>query len=698
MSESTQLGLGGVPGTPPPGLGASIGPYRLDRLLATGAMGSVYAGVDTRLNRPVAVKLLLAGLAHSPGFAARFEREAAVMARLESPHVIALYDHGRIDGWPYLVSQYAAGGDLGHLIARHRQLPGPLAAQICAQVADALAAAHSVGVIHRDVKPSNVLLRDERLDRPHAYLGDFGVAHTDASGLTQPGSIAGTWNYLAPERAAGDPGSLASDLYALGCLLYESLTGRPPYAGSDVEVALAHVSGPIPQLAGNDDFTRRANAILARLLAKDPAARPHRAAEVRDQLQLLSGRVEHFAPARVVPQRRARRPRRRAVLAGVSAGVLVAALAAGGVWWTTSGGDSPSADEPTKGPAITGDLDRDGRGDVVWGSGVGSIGLVNNSADSSENDLLLTSATDAFRAPRRITPGKGQLIGDVNGDGYADLVQVSGTSTTYQVTTNIDGQLGGNIRAPKHDEVLGAFAADLNGDGRDEVGLVTIGDGTELDFSDLPKDVKLRVIAIGLTDQGTWTPRQRWLQVPFDGDKYGTAVEAGDFDGDGHDDLLVGNSYGDIAEHLYLSDGSRLKASTAAPPTLDTSFDVTPTAADLDGDGTSELVVTAVSSLQVFGYGDDGWHEERSYRESLKTTGVDVYTDGTPALSDVNGDGRDDLVFPNIDIGGDHTSYTNTLTVAIAGKDSFTRESWKAPKASTVDSLFHPIRATAWIS
>ena len=171
-----------------------------------GGMGVVYAATDTRLDRRVALKLVSGQLAGDPSFVTRFQREAAVLARLDSPHIVAIFDHGEQDGTPYIATQYVGGGDLGALIAGRGALPPQLALRVCAQIAGALADAHRVGVIHRDVKPSNVLLRDPDAAELHAYLCDFGIAQTESEGLTTAGAIAGSWAYLAPERANGDGG------------------------------------------------------------------------------------------------------------------------------------------------------------------------------------------------------------------------------------------------------------------------------------------------------------------------------------------------------------------------------------------------------------------------------------------------------------------------------------------------------------
>ena len=214
-------------------------------------------------------------------------------------------------------------------------MPSDRAALVCAQIAEALAEAHEVGIVHRDVKTSNVLIRNPDAARLHAVLCDFGIAHTGDSGFTATGAVAGTWAYLAPERATGSAATPASDLYSLGCLFWACLTGSAPYTGSDVEVAIAHVSAAVPQLAGDDAATGRVNQVLARLLAKEPADRyPNARAAQAALLELTQvaplGRSTHATEASAET---GRRPRvNRFVLAGTAA-VLVAALGAGALAW-----------------------------------------------------------------------------------------------------------------------------------------------------------------------------------------------------------------------------------------------------------------------------------------------------------------------------------------------------------------------------
>ncbi|WP_157551022.1 serine/threonine-protein kinase, partial [Nocardioides jensenii] len=228
-----------TPGT----VGARFGRYRIERQLGSGGMGVVHLATDTELNRTVALKVMWPQLASDTSFRERFAHEAATLARVDSAHIVSIFDHGVHDDTVYITTQYVDGGDLGALLRSRGPLPPQLAARICAQVADALFDAHRAGVVHRDVKPANVLLRSADSTEPHVYLCDFGIARTgDSLGLTVTGAVAGTWAWLAPERSQGSPGTPASDIYSLGCLLWACLNGgASPFTGTDIDVAQAHL-------------------------------------------------------------------------------------------------------------------------------------------------------------------------------------------------------------------------------------------------------------------------------------------------------------------------------------------------------------------------------------------------------------------------------------------------------------------------
>jgi serine/threonine-protein kinase len=224
--------------------GTPFGRYQLIELLGRGGMGAVWRAHDTTIDRVVALKMLLPHYAQDPDFDKRFRREARTAARLNDPHVVPIYDVGEIDGRLYVTMRLIDGVDLDTLLKS-----GPLkperAVHIIEQIASALHTAHRAGLVHRDVKPSNILLADNDF----AYLIDFGIARAaDDTALTSEGSTIGTWAYMAPERfRAGDIGP-SSDIYALACVLYQCLTGEPPFPGSTLEqVAVGHMVAPPPR-------------------------------------------------------------------------------------------------------------------------------------------------------------------------------------------------------------------------------------------------------------------------------------------------------------------------------------------------------------------------------------------------------------------------------------------------------------------
>jgi hypothetical protein len=273
--------------------GRTLGRYRLETLLGRGGMADVWRATDTRLARTVAVKVIHATYAEDPQFAERFLREARVVASLEHPNILPVYDFGDEGGIPFLVMPHLAGGTLRD---RLRGTPAPLgvAAVWIRQLADALDAAHAAGILHRDVKPANVLLgRDDRL-----FLADFGIAKMveTMTGLTATGVVVGTPVYMAPEQAQGQPASPATDRYALAVVAYEILAGRPPFEGDNpLSLMHQHVSTPAPALSTKvGGLPAGLDAVLERSLSKNPAERP-------PSCRALADAVYAFVPTGAVP-------------------------------------------------------------------------------------------------------------------------------------------------------------------------------------------------------------------------------------------------------------------------------------------------------------------------------------------------------------------------------------------------------------
>jgi serine/threonine-protein kinase len=268
------------------------GRYRLEDWIAAGGVGEVWAAADLVLRRPVAVKLLRAGYAEHPETLARFRAEARHAGSLSHPCIAQIYDYGEAEGPhpPFLVMELVDGPPLARLLAA-----GPLAParvmDLVAQAAEGLAAAHAAGLVHRDVKPANLLLAPG--DR--VKITDFGIAHAAGSApITRTGILVGTPAYLAPERVAGAPATPASDLYSLGVVGYECLAGAPPFGGTAMEVALAHQLRPLPPLPPG--VPEDAAALIGELTAKDPAARPATAREVASRARSVRDATMSAAP------------------------------------------------------------------------------------------------------------------------------------------------------------------------------------------------------------------------------------------------------------------------------------------------------------------------------------------------------------------------------------------------------------------
>lgn len=259
-----------APSTGYPRPGTRFGDYLIGPEIGRGSMGVVFEATDQRLQRTVALKLLAPGAGLHLDQSHRFESEVSMLTGLGSPHVVRLLDHGEVAGRRYLAMQRIEGPDLGQLLRTDGPLPVTDALRLAGQLADALADAHRVGILHRDVKPSNVLVGLSGGEL-FGYLCDFGVAKTEGEdhGLTLTGGLLGTVGYLSPERARGEPATRSSDVYSLGCLLWAMLVGSAPYRGSEATVLLAHQQAPVPRLEGDDPETIAAiNRVLGRSLAK----------------------------------------------------------------------------------------------------------------------------------------------------------------------------------------------------------------------------------------------------------------------------------------------------------------------------------------------------------------------------------------------------------------------------------------------
>src|SRR5512146_741698 len=298
---------------------ALAGHYRIERELGQGGMATVYLAQDLKHDRQVAVKVLREDLSASLG-GGRFLREIKIAAQLQHPNILPLLDSGEADGFLFYVMPYVAGQSLRERIAREGELPVHEAVRLITEVVDALAHAHEHGVVHRDIKPDNVMLSGR-----HALVTDFGVAKaiSEATGrntVTTLGVAVGTPNYMSPEQAAADPNiDHRSDIYAVGVMAYELLTGRPPFTGGTPQQVLAsHITeAPDPVTKRRPTISPALDAIILRCLAKHPADRFQSAQDLLAQLEPLATPSGGMTPAATRPM-----PASAAVITGATQRVI----------------------------------------------------------------------------------------------------------------------------------------------------------------------------------------------------------------------------------------------------------------------------------------------------------------------------------------------------------------------------------------
>ena len=323
--------------------GSVFAGYRIEGVAGRGGMGVVYRATDLALNRRVALKFIAPEMAGDAAFRRRFKAESQMAASLDHPNVVSIFHAGEHRGALYLAMRYVEGKDLSTEIKEKGQLEGHRAADIVGQIASALGAAHANGLVHRDVKPGNVLLTPE----DHAYLSDFGLTKRTRpdSDETRTGHLVGTLNYVAPEQIRGEAVGPRADIYALGCVLFHLVTGRPPFPMDSDEAKLwAHVSEPPPPVSSvSSDADPAFDPVIERAMAKEPAERFGTADELADAARSASPGPRGSAPAIATRERTSVRPAASsarplllyslvhpfnvAVLAGmVIAGLLVGAL------------------------------------------------------------------------------------------------------------------------------------------------------------------------------------------------------------------------------------------------------------------------------------------------------------------------------------------------------------------------------------
>jgi serine/threonine protein kinase len=346
------------------------GRYRVERMLGQGGMAAVYLAHDAELERPVAIKVLAEHLATDDAFRQRFLREARMAAKLSHPNIVHVYDQGDEDGRPFIVMEYVEGVTLGDELREHGPLPPARVVDLALQICGGLEHAHASGLVHRDVKPGNLLLREDGTVK----IADFGIARAaQATKLTQIGSVLGTAAYLAPEQAAGEQVTAAADIYSLGCVLFELLTGRTPYVFETLpELVVKQREEPITPIRElRPEVPAELEAAVMHCLARNPEYRPASAADLAQEL--AAGSPE--PPTEALPQptgvratdvetvpleqapaaagARARVPRRDFALprtAPLLAFAAVAALVVVVLILTLSSGNGGATEEPSETP------------------------------------------------------------------------------------------------------------------------------------------------------------------------------------------------------------------------------------------------------------------------------------------------------------------------------------------------------------
>ncbi len=305
--------------------------YKLGEMIGTGGMADVYVAEDIRLARQVAVKVLRSDLARDPSFVARFRKEALAAAALNHPGIVAVYDSGE-EPAPYIVMELISGHTLRELIHKGERVPLKRALEIGEGILAALEYSHQAGIVHRDIKPANIMITDHG----DVKVMDFGIARALAdfgATLTSTWNVVGTAQYLSPEQAMGEVADLRSDIYSTGCLLYEVITGKPPFSGeTPVSIAYQHVSGVVvPPSSIVKDLPAGIDTLLSVALAKNPDDRYQSAGLMLDDLyKVQSGEV--------VTTKIAKAPiSRRKVLIGAISGIAAIGLLVGGLFLTNSG-------------------------------------------------------------------------------------------------------------------------------------------------------------------------------------------------------------------------------------------------------------------------------------------------------------------------------------------------------------------------
>jgi serine/threonine-protein kinase len=440
------------------------GRYEVEELVGHGGMSSVYKARDALLERHVALKILHEQYSTDEDFVERFKREARSVAQLQHPNIVTVIDRGEEEGRQYIVFEYIEGENLKEHVVRQGRLDVREALEIADEVARGLAFAHEQGLIHRDVKPQNVLLNGDG----RAKVTDFGIARTvDVDGMTQTGTVLGTSNYIAPEQASGQPVDAHSDVYALGVVLYELLAGEVPFPGeSFVAVAMKHMHEPAPNLLDvRGDVPLRVAAAVDRALEKDPEQRfptmDAFAAELEACLAELDQGPEGDQTMVIPSARRAARRRKQVsrwpIVIGLLALLAIAAIviglvAAGG----TNNGGAPAASKRIE---VTGLTSYDPFGDNKEEHSAAAVNI-------TDRDPATYWSTERYNdAPSLGKPGVGVVV---DGGTLVELAQLVVVTDTPGFTAEIEATNteGGTPAKVSDSKVVGkATTFEINSNG-----------------------------------------------------------------------------------------------------------------------------------------------------------------------------------------------------------------------------------------
>ena len=395
--------------------GASFAGYRIESMVGRGGMGVVYQATDLSLERPVALKVIAPELSQDEHFRTRFLREPKLAASLDHPNVIPIYEAGEHDGELYLAMRFVEGTDLRTLLEREGKLTAERTLAILGQVAGALDAAHRRALVHRDVKPANVLIDGDG----HAYLTDFGITKQLGGASTDTGRMVGTLDYLAPEQIRGEPVDGRTDSYALACVLYECLTGKPPFRRStEAETMWAHMQEEPAAIRGRP----RLDAAIRKSVAKDREDRYGSCVELVDEAAAALGLQKPTTAGTLIPAARRRAP---AILAAGGLVLVVAVVLAIGLTGGDDGGDEPLGNGvaalDAKGGEVTSFVgSREIPGNVAVGEGAAWV-LDNERQTVSRIDPRTREVTKKFKTdgvPSELAVGEGAVwIGKAGGEG-----------------------------------------------------------------------------------------------------------------------------------------------------------------------------------------------------------------------------------------------------------------------------------------